>query len=238
MRSYTRSDGTRVRRYRARVTTRTTKRTTSGTTGFIVVVSIVGLTVSSSGSAAEGASSAEKGTAEGGTAEGGEVDLTLSADDVQARFVRAAGRILRSGYSYKDLTIETNKNCAEHSYGRVQEFFQSNPCKWLARAYVVVHKEGSKGSILIDFIWVEMYSIVQADECQQLMETPGAGSVTKLSQEDDSPYKDTYLPLDFYVPRNSGTGAGNIQVQPFIPLPAGITGTVIADSLQALGLPT
>ena len=173
------------------------------------MVSIVGLTVSSSaGSAAEGASSAEKGSTETGSAEQGEcgrgeVDFTLSADDVQARFVRAAGRIARSGYSYKDLTIETDTNCAEHSYGKVQEFFQTNPCKWLARAYVVVHKEGSKGSVLVDFVWVEMYTNTQAEECQQLMETPGAGSVTKLSQEDDSPYKDTYLPLDFYVPKNS-----------------------------------
>jgi hypothetical protein len=75
-----------------------------------------------------------------------------------------------------------------------------------------------------------------AERCQQLMETPGAGSVTKLSQEGGSPYKDTYLPLDIYVPGIKGTAAWNLQFQPLIPLPAGVTATVEGDTLKALEL--
>jgi hypothetical protein len=189
----------------------------------VVSVTIAGLAISSSGgSAAE----------EAGRANDGKADVTISSDDVQASFERAAGRIVRSGYSYKDLVISYDTNCAAHSSGKVQEFFQSNPCKWLARAYVVVQKKGSEGSILVDFIWVDMPTTAQADECQQLMETPGAGSVTELAREDDSPYKDAYLPIDFYVPGIKGTIAWNIQAQPFVPLSTSAIGTIIEDSLQ------
>lgn len=167
----------------------------------MVSVTIAGLAISSSGgSAAESASKADDG----------KVNVTLSSDDVQASFERAAGRIARSGYSYKDLVISIDTNCVAHSYGKVQEFFQSDPCKWLVRAYVVLQKKGTEGSMLVDFVWVDMPTSAQAEECQQLMEAPGSGSVTELAREDDSPYKDTYLPIDFYVAGISGTAAWNV----------------------------
>ena len=49
---------------------------------------------------------------------------------------RAAGRSLRSGYRYKDFHFSSSTNCVAHSYGKVQEFFRSNRCEWLARAYI------------------------------------------------------------------------------------------------------
>ena len=44
--------------------------------------------------------------------------------------------------------------------------------------------------MLVDWVWIEMSTSAQAEECQQLMDTPGSGSVTELAREDDSPYKD------------------------------------------------
>ncbi len=221
---YRRRDGTPVRTHQ--------RAGPSRTTGVVVTVTVAGLAISSSGvSTAEGVSGTEV------KVQMGNAEVTLSPDDVEARFVRAAGRIARSGYSWKNLTIETNKNCAEHSFGKVQEFFESNPCQWLDRVFVVVHKRGSKGSVLIDFVWVEMSTAAQADECQRLMETRGAGSVTKLSQEGDSPYKKFHIPYDFYFPIYSGTGTGSIQIQPFTPLQSGEIGAIIDDSLQALNSP-
>ena len=216
VRGYTRSDGTRVRSY--------VRRSPRRAADFVISLTVAGFAISSSGgSVAEGASSADDGKAD-------VTDVTLSPDDVQVSYERAALRLARSGYSFKDLHLAIDSNCVEHSYGEVQEFFRSNTCKWLARAYVVVQKKGSDGSILVDFVWVDMSTSAQAEECQQLMETFGAGSVTELAREDDSPYKDTDLPIDFYVPGIHTTAAWNVQVQPFIPLPAGVIGTVIQDS--------
>ena len=190
----------------------------------MVSVTIASLAISSSGSSA--AESADK-------PDEGKVSVTLSSDDVQASYERAAGRILRSGYRYKDLHFSIDNNCVANSYGKVQEFFRSNPCKWLARAYVVVQKKGGEGEMLVDWIWVDMHTSAQAEECQHLMETPGSGSVTELAREDDSPYKGTYLPIDFYAVGISGTAAWNVQLQPFIPLPANVITTVLDEGVPS-----
>jgi hypothetical protein len=81
--------------------------------------------------------------------------------------------------------------------------------------------------MLVDFVWVEMPMLAQAEECEHLMDTPGSGSVTELAREDDSPYKDTYLPVNFYRPGISGTAAWNVQVQPFAPVPFQIIGAIL-----------
>ena len=78
-----------------------------------------------------------------------------------------------------------------------------------------------------------MPTSAQAEECQHLMETPGSGSVTELAREDDSPYKDTYLPIDFYIVGISGTAAWNVQLQPFIPLPANVITTVLGEGVPS-----
>jgi hypothetical protein len=145
--------------------------------------------------------------------------------------VRAAGRILRSGYRYKDLHLAVDSNCVEHSYGRVQDFFRSHRCKLLVRAYVVIQKEGSRGAILVDFVWVDMPKLAQAEECEHLMDTPGNGSVTELAREGDSPYKDTYLPIDFYRAGISGTATWDVQVQPFVPVPFQVIGAILNDGV-------
>jgi hypothetical protein len=98
VRSYTRSDGTRVRSYVARNPRRTRD--------FVVSVTIASLAISSSGSSA--AESADK-------PDEGKVSVTLSSDDVQASYERAAGRILRSGYRYKDLHLSIDNNCVANS---------------------------------------------------------------------------------------------------------------------------
>ena len=212
-RGYRRSDGTRVRGYVARNPSRTT--------GLVISVTVASLAISSSGGSA---------TESAGKADEGKVSVTLSSDDVQASFERAAGRILRSGYRYKDLVLSIDSDCVEHSYGEVKEFFRSNRCKWLARAYVVLQKEGSEGEMLVDFVWVEMPTSAQAKECQHLMVTVGAGSVTELAREDDSPYKDTYLPIDYYKAGIAGTAVWNVQLQPFAPLPFQVITTVLKDA--------
>jgi hypothetical protein len=190
----------------------------------VVTVTIAGLAIySSGGSSAESA----------GKADDGKVNVTLSSDDVQASFERAAGRIARSGYRYKDLVISVDTNCIAHSYGKEQDFFRLNPCRWLARAYVVLQKKGGEGSILVDFVWVYMPTSGQAEECQHLMVTPDSGSITELAREDDSPYKDTYLPVDFYTGGISGTAAWNVQLQPLAPVPLRVIMTVLNDGVPS-----
>ena len=216
VRSYTRRDGTRVRHYVRQNPGRNPRRTVA------IGLTVAGLTIYTSGGSDAGSAS---------RADEGKANFTLSSDDVQASYERAAGRILRSGYRYKDLHLAVDSNCVEHSYGRVQDFFRSHPCKWLVRAYVVIQKEGSRGAMLVDFVWVEMPKLAQAEECEHLMDTPGSGSVTELAREDDSPYKDTYLPVDFYTPGISGTAAWNVQVQPFAPVPFQVIGAILNDGV-------
>jgi hypothetical protein len=194
------------------------------TKGLVITVTIAGLAIySSGGSSAESASKADDG----------KVNVTLSSDDVQASYERAAGRIAKSGYRYKDLVISVDTNCVAHSYGKEQDFFRLNPCRWLARAYVVLQKEGSEGSMLVDFVWVDMPTSAQAEECQHLMVTPGSGSVTELAREDESPYKEEYLPIDFYMGEISGAAAWNVQLQPFAPVPLKVIKTVLNDGVPS-----
>jgi hypothetical protein len=215
-RGYRRRDGTPVRGYVARNPRRAT--------GLAISITVAGLAISSSGgSAAEST----------GRANDGKFSATVSSDDVQANYERAAGRILRSGYHYKYLVLSIDSNCVAHSYGKVQEFFRSNPCKWLARAYVVLEKKGSEGEMLVDFIWVEMPTSAQAEECQHLMGTPGSGSVTELAVEDGSPYKDTYLPIDYYTTGIVGTAVWNVQLQPFAPVPFQVITKVLNDGVPS-----
>lgn len=98
---------------------------------------------------------------------------------------------------------------------------------------MVLQKEGSEGEMLVDFVWVEMPTSAQAKECQHLMVTVGAGSVTELAREDDSPYKDTYLPIDYYKAGIVGTAVWNVQLQPFAPLPFQVVTTVLKDAASS-----
>ena len=87
--------------------------------------------------------------------------------------------------------------------------------------------------MLVDWIWVEMPTSAQAEECQQLMDTPGSGSVTELAREDDSPYKDTFLPVDFYTAGIWRAGAWNVQLQPFAPVPFKVIGTILNEGVPS-----
>lgn len=182
-----------------------------------------GLTISSSGdSVAQGASKTDAG----------KVDVAISADDLKTSLVKTVVKLAANGYSYKSLVFEADTDCVSHSSGKVQEFFQSNPCKWLARAYVGVQK-GSAGLVLVDFIWVDMPTYAQAEECQRLMETSGSGTVTELARETGSPYQNAMLPIAYYSSGISGTAVWLTQAQPFTPVPINVVTTILNNAVPS-----
>jgi hypothetical protein len=146
--------------------------------------------------------------------------------------VKTVAELAASGYSYKTPVFAADTNCVSHSSGKVQEFFQSNPCNWLARAYVVVQK-GSAGLVLVDFIWVDMPTYAQAEECQRLMETSGSGTVTELARDPGSPYQNTMLLTAYYSSGISGTAVWLAQAQPFTPVPFNVVTTVLNDAVPS-----
>jgi len=227
--SYTRSDGTKVRGYTARNPRRgsDSRRSKAAYTVAIALSATItvggvtaGLAISSSGGSAASAASNAKGE---------KLDVTASGESAWASFKNTAEKILASGYK-NTAYLSSDQNCASHSEGKIQEFFRSNPCKWLARAYIVVQQD-SQGMMLVNITWVDMPDSTLAEECKQLMDTPGSGSITELSRE-SGPYRDTPLSKDYYMTGISGAVVWNVQIQPFNSIPADIISTIVDDSYQ------
>jgi hypothetical protein len=181
----------------------------------------LGLKISSSGSA----------TGSGSSEVDGEGQLTVDGAtvNVQTNFKQAAAALVASRFTGY-MAQAFDDNCAAHSYGQVQNFFRSNPCKWLARAYIVLH-QNKQDSVLVAISWVDMPTLSLALEYKRLVDVPGTGNITELSRESGS-YRNIVFTGHNYVSGIVGTAVWNVQVQPIGSIPSTILKTVLNDSRQ------
>jgi hypothetical protein len=144
----------------------------------------------------------------------------------RAGFKQAETTLVASGYKV-GLKVRFDTDCAAHSYGQVHKFFKSNPCKWLARAYVQI----GDSDVLVAISWVEMASVSLAAEYKQLVDTPNAGSVTELS-------RDTmlYRKIDYFNSAHTsginGVEVWNVQARPIFPKTTAEITEILIDSRQ------
>ena len=81
-----------------------------------------------------------------------------------------------------DRQVKNDLRCAVQSFGQVQQFFVSHPCKKLDQ--VVYALEDSNGNVIIGTVmWVTMPSAGEAEQLQQVEDTYGTGDVTPFTSE-------------------------------------------------------
>ena len=162
---------------------------------------------------------------------GGEGKLTVNGStiNVQAKFTHTTTALSASGFGGYFVPA-FDDNCESHSYGRVQNFFRSNPCKWLARAYIVVHK-AKQGAVLVAISWVDMPTISQAMNYKRLVDKPDTGNITELSR-DSGPYRNVKYNGDYYLSGITGTAVWNVQAQPIGAVATSILKAALDDSRQ------
>lgn len=182
----------------------------------------VGLAVSGSSGVTSPGSSSVDGE--------GESSVRVTTGDVQASLKQATVALSASGYGGYFLVPEFDSNCASHAYGQVQNFFRSNPCRWLARTYIIV-REHNQGLALVAISWVDMPTLPLAMEYKRMVDAPGTGNITELSRE-SGPYRNVIFNGNDYLSGIIGTAVWNIQVQPIGPAPADVLKKVLNDSRQ------
>jgi hypothetical protein len=177
-------------------------------------------------------SSSSGGTGSGSSSVDGEgqPSVRISSGDVQASLKRTTVALSASGYGGYYLVPQFDSNCASHSYGKVQDFFRSNPCKWLARAYIVV-REHNQGLALVAISWVDMPTLSLAMKYKHMVDAPGTGNITELSRESGA-YRNVIFNGNDYLSGIIGTSVWNVQVQPIDSAPADVLKKILIDSRQ------
>jgi hypothetical protein len=95
---------------------------------------------------------------------------------------RVATRMARKGLRVREHGIDADSDCVAHSYGQVQDFFRTHPCKALFRAMLDVRNNRSNIAV-VAVAWVDMPDADQAQQLQQLIDRGGTGNITELSRE-------------------------------------------------------
>ena len=91
---------------------------------------------------------------------------------------RAVQRLESRGLRVEQRGVEADDDCAAHSYGDVQDFFEDQPCTALYRGLFEV-RDG-RAVAVVAVAWVDMPDPDQALEFQQLVDRHGTGNVTEL----------------------------------------------------------
>jgi hypothetical protein len=177
-------------------------------------------------------SSSARPTTSGSSPVGGEgqPSVRVSTGTVQASLKRTTITLSASGYGGYYLPPEFDNNCASHSYGQVQNFFRSHPCRWLARAYIVV-RDHNQGLALVAISWVDMPTFSLSMEYKHMVDTPGTGNITELSRESGS-YRNVAFTGNGYLSGIIGTAVWNVQVQPISSASAEVLKKILNDSRQ------
>jgi hypothetical protein len=144
----------------------------------------------------------------------------------QAGFKRAEAKLVASGYKTR-LTMGFETDCTAHSYGQVREFFKSNPCTWLARAYVQL----GYSEVLVAISWVEMPSTRLSRAYKRLVDTPDSGGIVELSR-DTALYRKISYANSAHTSGMQDTSVWNVQAQPIAPKTTAELTEILIDSRQ------
>jgi hypothetical protein len=144
----------------------------------------------------------------------------------QAGFNRTKAALVASGYR-ANLQARLDTDCAAYSYGQVRKFFKSNPCKWLARAYVQL----GYSEVLVAISWVEMPTSRLAADYKKLVDTPDAGGITELSR-DEVRYRKIDYADSAHTAGMNGMAVWNVQAVPIVPKTTAEITKILVDSRQ------
>lgn len=72
--------------------------------------------------------------------------------------------------------------CGEHSYGQVQQYLRTNPCRSLFRVLLEAHDDQNH-QMLVALSWTQMPDPATTDALYQLAHRDGTGNIAELSRE-------------------------------------------------------
>lgn len=180
------------------------KKSNTGLALTVVVVVVVGAGGGSAVSAATttgGSASASSSSGARGNPRVGSSDSTAAELRLTRRGLRITGRVANDA-----------RDCAAHSYGRVQQFFRRQPCTALHRAQFELHDRNGD-VLLVPISWVEMPDEASARNLKELLDTNGAGNITELSRERGR-YRAIRYTRVAHASRLSGTVVASAEAQP------------------------
>lgn len=128
-----------------------------------------------------------------------------TGQDVVRRLERRGLRVDQRGESF-------STDCAAHSYGQVQQFFQEHPCNALFRALYEVRGAGG-ARVLVAAAWVDMPDAAGAAALKSLVDRPGTGNITELSKEQRR-YRSVRFTGQHYASLQDGATVINAQAEP------------------------
>lgn len=124
----------------------------------------------------------------------------------------AEARIVARGVQVRARLTDDSDDCAEHAYGRMQDFLRRHPCAGMHRA--MFELRDAKGDVvLVAVSWVDMGDETTARELHRLIDGSGTGNITELSRERGR-YRSIRFTGDIYESRREGTVVSNAQAQP------------------------
>ena len=138
-----------------------------------------------------------------------------SSAQVRDREARAvAHRLVRSGFRIDYEMTSDGDDCAAHSYGQVQEFFEKHPCLALYRSLFEV-RDRRGGLLLVAVARVDMPDSTSARAYRELVDTYGTGNITELNRERGGyRYRDVRFTGKRYASSRNGNTVINAQAEP------------------------
>lgn len=117
--------------------------------------------------------------------------------------------IVIDGVAYEPKGSASSTNCAEHAYGDVQAWLQSNPCAELIRLRYESAAQDHRAAILVAVLRFE--NSATAGELRAVADKPGSGAVTDVSAE-GTPWPDTGKPFFESAAYASGREGNSVKL--------------------------
>jgi hypothetical protein len=123
-------------------------------------------------------------------------------------------RLIRENYDVEGQFSSDADDCAEHSYGQVQQFFEEHSCTGLFRALFEV-RDRRGGVVLVAIAWVDMPDARSAREFKELVDVHGTGNITELNRElEGYRYRNVRFTGEHYASRREDNTVVNAQAEP------------------------
>jgi hypothetical protein len=149
--------------------------------------------------------------------------------EAHAGFKRAEAALKARHFQARLTTTKPDDDCAVQSYGQVRSYFQSNPCKRMARAYIQVGEVGQH-LVLVAVSWVAMPTTTSAKDLKRLIDI-GAGDIIELSRE-TTLFKYITYEGSIHVSGIRETSVWNVKAMPMFSATRDDVNRVIAASRQ------
>lgn len=173
--------------------------------GSAAVAIVLGVALATGGAVTAGVGAGASGSASSGTASSGARARLPDTAAVVARWELRGVRVTSR------LDAEDG-DCAEHAYGRVQDFLRDNPCVGMVRTVFEV-RDRRRNVVLVAVSAVEMPDVEGARAYHELVDGEGTGNITELSRERGR-YRDVRFTGAHYESHRDGAVVVNAQAQP------------------------